>query len=84
MIYKTEPPPLADSIECDRCRGRGMGAYLTDYSGLDDFCPKCNGHGRVLKNASPKSTCGYCGASREPIGYCCADARSSGEFFDGE
>ena len=33
--------------KCPLCEGRGMGAYLTDDSGLDDFCPKCGGTGFV-------------------------------------
>lgn len=38
-----------DVKECPKCRGRGMGAYLTDFSGLDDHCPHCNGTG-LLSN----------------------------------
>jgi len=34
--------------ECPQCQGRAFGAYLSDASGLDDWCPTCKGDGRAI------------------------------------
>jgi len=32
-------------VVCPHCNGRKFGAYLSDASGLDDWCPECDGEG---------------------------------------
>lgn len=46
---------MRDTRTCQKCRGRGFGAYLSDASGLDDHCPACSGTGRI------EAECWECG-----------------------
>lgn len=55
---------------CDRCNGKGSGAYINDASGLDDSCYKCEGTGKVTRYQHAmwqmESIAAECGAVTPP------------------